>query len=144
MVFWVLAVMMLVAWSVGVVLILFYLPRLSDRLRTEGIQRPARVLDIKVGSGRAPNYYADLEVQREDGTRHVIHSALVSRSFLEQGGVGSTWTIYQLPDQPNNVYGPPEAFDPRRKLLVAGVMLVVAIGMVVLWGYLIVRALRAS
>ncbi len=125
----------------GLVMLLFIAPRQAERLRTEGIRRTAKVLDLKAGSGRIPDYFADLEIQMEDGSTKVVLSAPAPPSLREQGGVGSTWTIYQLPDQPSEVYPAPEHSDPAKNKLVYGVLLAMAAGFLGGGGYLVFRAL---
>lgn len=125
----------------GLVMLLYVAPRLSERLRTEGIRRTAKVLDIKVGTGRIPNYFADLEVEMEDGSKRVILSAPAPPALREQGGVGSTWTIYQLPDQPTEVYAGPDQMDPTKNRFPWTVLVVMAAGLVFLGGYLIYRSI---
>lgn len=126
--------------AVGLVMLLYVAPRLAERLRTEGIRRTAKVLDIKVGTGRIPQYFADLEVEMEDGSKRVILSVLAPPALREQGGVGSTWTIYQLPDQPNEVYPGPDQADPRKNQFVWSVLVVMAAAFLGGGAYLIFRA----
>lgn len=126
----------------GIGILWFYSPHLANRLRKEGIVRKAKVLNISVSQGKTPNYYADLEVDMGDGTKRIIESVHAGPQLRSQGEVGSTWTVYQLPDQPDVVYGPPDAYDPRANKLTFIVLSVFAVSMVMGGGLLIFLGLR--